>query len=568
MVKLENFLSKYIWILIILLSAPAVWALLVPGFYGASDDMHIAWLYEMDKTLKLGQFPPRFVPDLSFGFGYPLFNFVFPLPFYIAEIIHLTGFNLVDSIKGVFLLGLPFSMFFMYRLLREFGGGAVSLAGAVIYGFTPYRSTDIYVRGAFGESLAFVFLPLIALSVVKLCQNYTSFKRLRWIGIGGLAFAGLTLTHNITAFMFLPFIALLAAIEMIFLKNNRKQALLPLLLMGALGLLVSIYFWLPAILDSKLMVYDTVFNYVDHFPTLRQLLIPNFGYGSSVPGPGDGMSFFIGTVNLVVFVLGVFCLVYFWQKFSINQKILLIWASITFLSAFIMMNNRSLFLWQQVPLVPYFQFPWRFLIITTFITPIFIIALGKIKYGTFLSVVFVGATVLLNAGFFKPHDFLGRTDDYYLNRYIPVPFASEEYLKTQEEYLRLPLSTTKRPDRNFPLISLQGEGRAGSTVTDGLNTEFKVESSKELLLSYNKYYFPGWKASVDGQETVIQPGLPYGQINLAVPSGSHLVRVYFEATPFKKILDVISLLGSLTAVILAVRPNLAGFKPPGKYKNE
>ena len=82
MEKLEKLLARY-WIFIILFfSIPAVWALLVPGFYGASDDLHIAWLQQMDKIIKMGQIPPRFVPDLSFGFGYPLFNFVFPLPFY------------------------------------------------------------------------------------------------------------------------------------------------------------------------------------------------------------------------------------------------------------------------------------------------------------------------------------------------------------------------------------------------------------------------------------------------------------------------------------------------------
>ena len=117
-----NAIKKFsypIWI-IILLSIPAIWALLVPGFYGASDDLHIGWLFEMNRVIKMGQIPPRFVPDLSFGFGYPLFNFVFPLPFYIAEIFHLIGFSLVDSIKLLFLLSLPLSGVFMYLFLREF----------------------------------------------------------------------------------------------------------------------------------------------------------------------------------------------------------------------------------------------------------------------------------------------------------------------------------------------------------------------------------------------------------------------------------------------------------------
>src|SRR3989344_8282296 len=98
MEKITRFIFNLKNLVILLLFYPAVRALLVPGYYGADDDLHIAWLFELHKTLNLGQIPPRFVPDLSFGFGYPLFNFVFPLPFYIAEIFHLSGFSLVDSI--------------------------------------------------------------------------------------------------------------------------------------------------------------------------------------------------------------------------------------------------------------------------------------------------------------------------------------------------------------------------------------------------------------------------------------------------------------------------------------
>lgn len=82
-------------ILLFVLSVPAIAALIPGGFYGASDDLHIAWLNQMHRALMSGQIPPRFVPDLSFGFGYPLFNFVFPLPFYIGEVFHLVVFTVV-----------------------------------------------------------------------------------------------------------------------------------------------------------------------------------------------------------------------------------------------------------------------------------------------------------------------------------------------------------------------------------------------------------------------------------------------------------------------------------------
>src|SRR3989338_9658111 len=163
---MEKYINRFWWIILLILLIPAVKALFVGGFYGASDELHVAWLYEIERSLLSGKIPPRFVPDLSFGFGYPLFNFIFPLPFYIAEIFHALGFSLVDSIKFLFFLTIPLSGIFMYFLLNQFTSKNLSLAGALLYIYTPYRSVDLYVRGAIGEIISFVFLPLILLSFI------------------------------------------------------------------------------------------------------------------------------------------------------------------------------------------------------------------------------------------------------------------------------------------------------------------------------------------------------------------------------------------------------------------
>src|SRR3989344_6061229 len=242
--KVRMFKKLNIVILLIVLAFPAAGALLVPGFFGASDDLHIAWLFEMDQTIKTGQFPPRFVPDLSYGFGYPLFNFVFPLPFYIGEMFHLLGFSLVDSIKIVFGISIFGSIFAMYYLLKKLSTKWVGVAGAVLYTYIPYRATDIYDRGAVGESLAFIFLPLIILAVIKIASFDLSWK---WIAMGSLSITGLTLSHNITTFMFLPFALLLGISIAVFEKKFR--AFLNLSITFILGLLISSYFWIPALLD-------------------------------------------------------------------------------------------------------------------------------------------------------------------------------------------------------------------------------------------------------------------------------------------------------------------------------
>src|SRR3989344_6132035 len=306
--KFLKFVDNKIFLISIIISIPAVLALIPKGFYGASDEVHIAWLYEMYETIKLGQIPPRFVPDLSFGFGYPLFNFVFPLPFYIGSLFHFIGFNLVDSIKAVFFLSVPLSGFFMYKLLKVFSNSFISLIGSLIYVYSPYRATDIYVRGAIGEIVAFVFLPLIILTLTKVTEKNKEFKTIsKWIGIGALGISFLILSHNIISYMFFPFAIVFVLIRL----NNigwNKSALKYVAILGIIGLLVSSYFWLPAILESSLMKYETVFNYWDHFPSLNQLVTPYFGYGASVACNYDIMSFFMGSANIAIIPFSLFVL--------------------------------------------------------------------------------------------------------------------------------------------------------------------------------------------------------------------------------------------------------------------
>lgn len=536
MEKLKTFLTKYWWLVVAFLLIPACWALFVPGYYGASDDIHIAWLYELHKTILMGQFPPRFVPDLSFGFGYPLFNFVFPLPFYIAEVFHLLGLSLVDSIKALFFISIPASFLFMYLLLRQFVSLSLSLAGAFLYIYAPYRAVDLYVRGAIGEVVSFVFLPLIILSIIKI----TTEKNLRWVGIGGLAIASLVLSHNIAAYMFLPFVVLFILLQFFF-TSDKKVFVAKSAVMIFMGFLLSIYFWLPAVLESGLMKYDTVFNFVDHFPTLLQLVTPYWGYGSSVPGPGDGMSFFLGTANILVAIPGFIIAIRFWSGLREKVKPILIWTAISIAVSIFLMNYRSIFLWNSVPLLPYFQFPWRFLIMTTFAIPFLIIVFEKFQAKLLIAAAIIILTVVTSGSDFRPQDFLGREDSYYLNKYIPTPTASKEYLETQEEYLRLPKNTQVRPDRNYPLVSIENGEVKNILKLNDLDAKLEVNSENGAMLNYNKYFFPGWVAHIDGQQSKIEVGKPFGQITVSVPAGSHTVKIAFEETNFRKLLNAISL---------------------------
>lgn len=537
--KIVKFFNKNSWLLFLILSLPAVRYLFIKGFFGVSDDLHVGWLFEMSRAVRTLQFPPRYVPDLSFGFGYPLFTFVYPLPFYIAEIFNFVGFSLVDSLKLVFGLSIPVSMHFMYKFLRVYMPKSLSLAGAILYVYTPYRAVELFVRGSVGEIVAFVFFPLILYSVVK--GKYI---------LLALSTAALIMSHNILSYMFFPFVVLLIILQRKNFLANLKGLFL--------GLLASIYFWFPAIFESKLFKYSTVFNFYDHFPTLKQLITPYFGYGASVAGPYDTMSFYLGITGIVVVVLGVLSLLFKFKKIKTDDKTILVWATLVYGLSIFMMNYRSAFLWENLPFLPYFQFPWRFLALITLVSPIFLVGIysfiknkdKKLLVGvSFLVALFA---LISNFNYFKYSEFLGREDKYYINRYIPLGSASAEYNQTGEEYLRLPKDNIKRPEKVYPRAYTDFNADIEVEEINALDAKITTSSDNDFLLNYNKYYYPGWRVLIDGQKVNIIPGKPFGQISFMVPEGKHQVLVEYKESQTRLIFDIISLIafGAIITVLV------------------
>ena len=137
MEKLFKKVAKHKTLLLILVFViPAVIPLLRSGFYHFSDEPHIADLYQMVRAIGSGQIPPRWAPDMSFGYGYPLFNFYYPLPFYIGTLFYKITGSLVVSLKLLFLITVPLSALFMYKWLRLHTGKFNSLVGVIIYTYT------------------------------------------------------------------------------------------------------------------------------------------------------------------------------------------------------------------------------------------------------------------------------------------------------------------------------------------------------------------------------------------------------------------------------------------------
>jgi len=143
-----------ILICLFLISIITFYRLIQPGYFSMMDDMHVFRLDQLDKCLKDGQIPCRFIQDGGMGYGYPLFNYYSPLAYSVAEFFHLTGFSLINSLKITFALCHIVGVFGMYFFASLFWGNLGGFISAIIFLLAPYQATDSFVRGAIAESLA------------------------------------------------------------------------------------------------------------------------------------------------------------------------------------------------------------------------------------------------------------------------------------------------------------------------------------------------------------------------------------------------------------------------------
>src|SRR5581483_4214885 len=70
------------------------------GLFPTHDgEYHVIRFYEFYKVINSGDWYPRWAPDLNFGYGVPLFNYVYPFPNYVASFLHIFHISFIDGFK-------------------------------------------------------------------------------------------------------------------------------------------------------------------------------------------------------------------------------------------------------------------------------------------------------------------------------------------------------------------------------------------------------------------------------------------------------------------------------------
>lgn len=552
--------------------------LTAPGYFMfAHDARHTVYFMQMfDAGLRDGALLPRWATDMVFGYGYPLWLILAPLPYYGAEFFHLLGLDIPSSIKAIEIVGWFAGGLSMYLFASRVLNKNAGLVAAVAYLFVPYHVVDLYVRGAMPEFLAFVFPPLILWALYQIHAT----RRIVYLPLAALAYAAMLLTHVQMTVLFSPVIA--GYILVLWLADrptttdgrrtttaNRPSSVvrLPSFILASLAILwgvaLAAFFFLPILLEQRYLTSDPLiggfFNFRLHFVNPIQLISPFWGYGYAGINGNDQFSLQLGILQLCFAIVALFTL-----KRGDGVSAQLIYFALVTVAAIFAMLSISTPLWElAAPIVAFTQFPWRVLFVSSF-------ALSFLA-GASLRIIRPSP----QASEDRSNQFRAALVLSLLLALAMFPYARPEYTETQfswntlmdfqvnnRELLGDTVWAQKRPD-DSPLVDQYRAGNITSKaiVLEGdafidlverrpLGDTVRVDAKTPTRIQFYTRYFPGWTATLDAISVPVEPSGEQGLLTLDVPAGTHTVTTRWGTTAPRIIGAVVSFAALISAALV------------------
>jgi uncharacterized membrane protein len=219
--------------------------IILPFFYpvnGHDAWIHLNWLDQFTREFRGGDLYPRWMPESFFGMGAPAFYYYPPLAYWVSSVISVIAPLSSEAVYHVVSVSAALcSSLLLYVYMRTIRAEKrTSVVASVLYLIAPYRFLDIFVRSAFTEQFALLFLPVLFIAVELSIRDE---RKWRSLFIFALAWGGLLLSNVPVAVLMIYCIPIYWIVRSP--QLNVKTALA--LFSGALiALLISAVYLLPA----------------------------------------------------------------------------------------------------------------------------------------------------------------------------------------------------------------------------------------------------------------------------------------------------------------------------------
>lgn len=326
--------------------------LLIPNISRGHDlTFHLSRIVAIKDNLKLGIIGGYIYPNYLGGYGYgnPLF---YPdLFLYIPAVLSYFGLNIITSYKLLLLIISFCSIVTMFISVKGITKNKkCALISSFIYGFAAYRLVDMFTRAALGETLSFIFAPLVIYGIYEII--YGDYKK-NYILIIGMS--GLILSHLISTYLIVIALIILCLVNIKRLFKE-KQRIGYLLLSAVITLLLTSYYVFPML--EQMLEGKFLFNNLNETSQLLERSLPIWSIFLEFPN-----HIFTNYWIPAGIGIGFLVLIYYFFKYY-KECSNFIKFCFTF-SLILIICSTKLFPWNlfQNILSP-IQFPWRLYFLT------------------------------------------------------------------------------------------------------------------------------------------------------------------------------------------------------------
>jgi len=582
------------FIVVLAIALIAIWPLISRASLPEGNDaeLHIFRLAELSYLLRGGEFYPRWAPNFYHGYGYPIFNYYAPLTYYLGFLFDiLPRLDPVAGVKAVFILGILFAALGMYGFMRDNWGRRAGYVAAAVFIYAPYvQYIDPHARGVMPESFSF---GVFALALWALDRLWRSGGRWPWLASVFLVGA-VIMSHNLMGLLFFGMLSAWA-VWRVFLtteKEDRRRTAVHLGGALLLGLGLAAIFWLPVFLERNLVNLSTLigeqdnYDFHTHFLSLKEMLAPSLrlDWGASEPA----FRFNLGLAQWLPGGLGLILLL----LRKVRQPRHLSFFALALAVLIFLMLPISTFLWETLPFLPFFQFPWRLLGAASAMLAVLAGAGagglldwveargGQTKNpwrsaDSWLAAALVSLPILLGLPLSQPAPWPDFNEVNQLR--MSLIENTGRWLGTTSTADYVPVTVESLPQRKGSVVANFGLGLQpdrinhnmlpeGSTVETEtikpLHTRYTLTVPRDTRFRLFLFDFPGWHVSIDGERVQTELGKPEGFIVIPVTAGTHVIDVQFGRTPARTAAVLISLVSLIAAIVIAWRlPGVPGPMP-------
>lgn len=583
------------FLLLTLLGLPLVTPLMRATAVPCTHDGHLhyhriaAMLHAWQNGLPL----TRWLPDLAFGYGYPFFIYREGPPLFIPMFLHMAGLPMSAASNLFYALTILACGWFMFLWVRDTLGEGAALVSAVAYMAAPYVLIDALVRGNSPESLALPLLPLLLWSGRRWLVAGTAVSFI--ISTFGLAL--LALSHNISTFIFTPTLFIYLLVLGWQHRLGWRATLLRVGLLFGLGLGMTIFYTGGALLEMNQVTLQqsTVTrgnNFRFNFASLAEIFAPVPVEDPLLLNPPLPLR--LGWVPTALTLLGIVRLmVPARHPISLRNQMARFhgWLMVGITAVYLLLSlSISLPIWENVPLIDFVQFPWRFVgraaLPLAFLAGLPFASISKTKAPGRQSAQGISSLILRPSSLVllaiatltmetlpnlypsscpeDPFPTINNVHRYEAETGMVGVDPAGSYFPTtvQERPQTSPLVAdyeAGRTPQRFDVAVLPAEAVLHEVSYQPLGAAIRLTTPEPFTARYFTFAFPGWVAEVDGTAVSITPSQPKGLITFPVPAGEHTLTIAWRSTPLRTALVSASLLAFACALGVTL---LLDRKPP------